>query len=148
LNILFDSSVLVAVFYGDHPHHEPSLRAFLTADKTTACCALRTLGEVFVTLTGLPLRPRITGPEAALMLDEICRRVSLVSLTQQEYRDALSELATTPIVGSATYDFLIAKCAVKEGADVILTWNARDFLRFGAPIASKVRTPSELRPPE
>jgi predicted nucleic acid-binding protein len=33
----FDTSVLVAVFYGDHVHHRQSLERFIQFDKSTAC---------------------------------------------------------------------------------------------------------------
>jgi len=38
------------------------MKIFLAAGKDDFC-ALRTLGEVYATLTGLPVRPRITGSE-------------------------------------------------------------------------------------
>jgi hypothetical protein len=50
-------------FYADLQHHEPSTRIFLEAGKEDFC-ALPTLAEVYTTLTGLPARPRITGPKA------------------------------------------------------------------------------------
>ena len=136
---LFDSSVLVPVFYADHQHHEASTQAFLSAGKEDFC-ALRTLGEVYATLTGLPLRPRITGRDGILILKQICARLTVVSLSQQVYVAALESVSGT-IVGGATYDALIAQCAMKAGADVILTWNIRDFTRIGPQIARLVKTP-------
>jgi predicted nucleic acid-binding protein len=142
LKYFFDSSVLVPVFYADHPHHNASARAFLAAGKEDFC-ALRTLGEVYATLTGLPVRPRITGPEGMAVLKQIRDRLTVISLTEQEYVSALESVSGT-VVGGAAYDALIAKCAVKAGADVVLTWNTRDFTRFGAEIARVVKTPLEL----
>jgi hypothetical protein len=43
LKLFFDSSVLVPVFYADHPHPDASARAFLAAGKEDFC-ALGTLG--------------------------------------------------------------------------------------------------------
>ena len=138
----FDSSVLVPVFYADHQHHESSARAFLAAGKDDFC-ALRTLGEVYATLTGLPLRPRITGREGVLILKQICERLSVISLGEQEYVSALESVSDT-IVGGAAYDALIARCAVKAGSEVLLTWNVRDFTRLGPEVARLVRTPLQL----
>jgi predicted nucleic acid-binding protein len=42
------------------------------------------------------------------------------------------------------YDALIARCAIKAQADVLLTWNVRDFARFGDNVARLVKTPLEL----
>ena len=138
----FDSSVLVPVFYADHPHHDASAKAFLVAGKEDFC-ALRTLGEVYATLTGLPVRPRITGHDGMAILKQIRDRLTVISLTEQEYVSALESVSGS-IVGGATYDALIAQCAVKAGADVLLTWNVRDFTRFGPHIARLVKTPLEV----
>lgn len=139
----FDSSVLVPVFYADHPQHASSAQLFLTAGKEDFC-ALRTLGEVYATLTGLPLRPRMAAPEGISIVKQIRERLTLITLSEQEYVSALELASSGAIVGAATYDALIAYCAVKAGADVLLTWNVRDFRRLGAAIAPLVKTPLEL----
>jgi predicted nucleic acid-binding protein len=94
-------------------------------------------------LPGLPLRPRITGPEGLLVLKQIRERLSLVSLSEEEYIAALDRVSES-IVGGAAYDALIAQCALKSRAGVLLTWNVRDFRRLGAEVARLVRTPAEL----
>jgi predicted nucleic acid-binding protein len=142
LKLFFDSSVLVPVFYADHPHHDASARVFLAAGKEDFC-ALGTLGEVYATLTGLPVRPRITGHDGMTVLKQIRDRLTVISLTGQEYVSALESVSGS-VVGGAAYDALIAKSAVKAGADVLLTWNLRDFSRFGAEIAQLVKTPIEI----
>ena len=139
----FDSSVLVPVFYADHPHHLSSAKLFLEAGKGDFC-ALRTLGEVYSTLTGLPLRPRITGPEGISIIKQIRERLTIITLGEQEYISALELAATGSVVGAAIYDELIAQCALKAGADILLTWNVRDFTRLGPAIAQLVKTPTEV----
>ena len=139
----FDSSVLVAVFYADHPQHNSSTKAFLEAGKGDSC-ALRTLGEVYATLTGLPLRPRIAAVEGIRIVKQVRERLTLITLNEQEYGAALEQASTVSIVGAAAYDALIAHCALKAGADVLLTWNVRDFTRLGPAVAQIVRTPLEL----
>jgi predicted nucleic acid-binding protein len=42
------------------------------------------------------------------------------------------------------YDALIAQCALKAGAEVLLTWNVADFKRMGAAVARIVTTPADL----
>jgi predicted nucleic acid-binding protein len=142
LKLFFDSSVLVPVFYADHPHHDASARAFLAAGKEDFC-ALGTLGEVYATLTGLPVHPRISGHDGMTVLKQIRDRLTVISLTEQEYVAALESVSGT-VVGGAAYDALIAKCAVKAGAEVLLTWNTRDFTRFGTEIAQLLKTPLEI----
>jgi hypothetical protein len=36
---------------------------------------------------------------------------------------------------------LLAQCALKVEAEIIYTWDARDFARLGKEIAKRVRTP-------
>ena len=143
LRLFFETSVLVPVFYADHPRHSVSAGVFLSARREHSFCALQTLGEVYAVLTGLPLRPRITGANGIDIVRQIRDRVTLVSLTEVEYIAAI-EAASATIVGGAIYDALIARCAIKAGADVLLTWNQRDFSRFGDPISRLVKTPEEF----
>ena len=139
----FDSSILVPVFYADHPQHASSTKLFLEAGKDDFC-ALRTLGEVYATLTGLPLRPRITGPEGISIVKQILERLTLITLGEEEYVSALERASSGGIVGAAFYDVLIAQCAIKAGAAILLTWNVRDFSRLGPAVARLVKTPLEL----
>ena len=139
----FDSSVLVPVFYADHPQHASSTKLFLEAGREDFC-ALRTLGEVYATLTGLPLRPRITGSEGINIVKQIRERLALITLSEQEYVSALELASSGAIVGGAAYDALIAHCALKAGADILLTWNVRDFTRLGTAVARLVKTPLDL----
>jgi len=142
LKRFFDSSALVPVFYADHERHDVSTSVYLTATKDDFC-ARRSLGEVYATLTGLPVRPRIKGPEAISVVDQIRERLSLVSLSDAEYLSALGS-ASPAIIGGAFYGWLIAKCALKVGATALITWNVRHFNRFGPEIAQLVRTPFEI----
>jgi predicted nucleic acid-binding protein len=53
----------------------------------------------------------------------------------------IREAAGLGIVGSTTYDALVAACALKAKADVLCTWNIGHFLLLGDELARKVRTP-------
>lgn len=139
----FDSSVLVAVFYAGHPEHEVSTRAFLSTNRLEGFCALRTSGEVYAVLTGLPLRPRISPREGVDIINQIYDRLTVVSLTESEYIAAIQVASISVMTGGAVYDALIAAGAAKCGAEVILTWNARDFSRFRGCIG-EVKTPHEV----
>jgi predicted nucleic acid-binding protein len=143
LKRFFDSSILIPAFYKFDARHDSSAAAFRSASKEDSFCALRTLGEVYAVLTGLPVRPRITGADGMAVLKQIVARLTIVSLTPDEYVAAIDAVSAS-IVGGAAYDALIAKCAVKAGADILLTWNVRDFMRFGTDVARLVRTPSDM----
>jgi predicted nucleic acid-binding protein len=142
LKRFFDSSVLIPAFYKFDAHHDSSAKALLSASREDSFCALRTLGEVYAVLTGLPARPRITGADGVVILNQIREKLTVISLSEQEYVSAIQSVSET-IVGGAAYDALIAHCAIKAQADVLLTWNTRDFTRFGADISRLVKTPLE-----
>ena len=78
------------------------------------------------------------------ILKQIRERLTLITLSEQEYVSALERASATAVVGSAAYDALIGACAVKAGAEVLLTWNVNDFLRLGSEVARLVRTPLEV----
>ena len=84
MKAFFDSSVLVAAFYGQHVHHEASLAAIATASKKTACCAAHTLAEVYSVMTRLPVRPRISPEQGLLFVESIRERFSVVALSEKE----------------------------------------------------------------
>ena len=139
-----DTSVLVAVFHADHPHHQASFDLFVSCTKDDACCAMHSLAEVYATLTGLrATAPRTTGDHALLFIGNIRERLTLVGLDEQEYIAMLEAAATAGLSGGAIYDAILSHCALKAGAATIYTWNTKDFLRLPAAIASRVKTPDQ-----
>jgi predicted nucleic acid-binding protein len=137
----FDTSVLIPVFLTDHGHHDRSFAAFAAADRRSACCAAHSLAEVYATLTRLPGKHRLSGEQAVLFLEAIEERLTIVLLESDEYLRAIRGAAGEAIAGGALYDYLLAACAVKAGAEVLYTWNLQDFRRLGANVAKRVRTP-------
>src|SRR5438128_614681 len=80
VKFFFDTSVLIAAVLVEHVHHEPSLAAYLKADKKNGCCAAHTLAEVYASLTRLPGPHRIGGDQALLFLEDIRRRLTTITL--------------------------------------------------------------------
>jgi len=137
----FDTSVLVPVFYGDHVHHQASLDLFIQFDKSTGCCGAHSLAEVYSTLTRMPGKHRISGEQAMLFIGSIRERLSMVTLTGNEYAEALQVSSARGIVGGGIYDALLAHCAIKAQAKTIYTWNARHYALCGSEVTQRVRTP-------
>jgi len=137
----FDTSVLVAVFYGDHIRHEASLRLFIQFDKRESCCAAHSLAELYATLTRMPGRHRISAEQAMLFIGDVRERLALVALDAEEYAGALATAARLGVVGGAIYDALLAACALKAQAEAIYTWNARHYARCGPNVAALLRAP-------
>jgi predicted nucleic acid-binding protein len=137
----FDTSVLVPVFYGDHVHHSASIDLFIRFDKTSGCCGAHSLVEVFSTLTRMPGRHRISAEQAMLFVGNIRDRLSLISLTGNEYVEALEAAAASGIVGGGIYDAMLAHCAIKAKAETIYTWNERHYVPCGAQVTRRLRVP-------
>ena len=129
MKLFFDSSALIPVFYADHEHHNASASVFLPAGKGFLCPSFA--GEVYASLTGLPIRPRITGPEGSAIVSQIRGRLRLVPLSEAaEYATALE--STSPADGGgAVYDALIAACALKAGATKPIAWDVKHFNSIG-----------------
>ena len=141
MKLFFDSSVLVPALLPDHEHHARSFAAFAAASPKNAGCAAHSLAEVYATLTRYPGKQRLSAEHAMLLIQEIERRCTLVSLDGDEYRASVRHIATMGIVGGAVYDGLVAACALKSGADHLYTWNARHFNLLGAEIQKLVAMP-------
>ena len=143
MNAFLDTSVLVATFYGDHEHHAPSLDVFLRFGKNAACCGVHSLAEVYATLTGMPGKRRVGGDTALLFLRDIREHLTLVSLDEGEYFQAIEQAAQANLASGAIYDALLGQCALKAKAAALYTWNTQDFLRLPQPIAGRVRRPDQ-----
>ncbi len=137
----FDTSVLVAVFWGEHIHHTASLNRFARATRNTSCCAAHSLAEVFSVLTRLPVRPAITPQQALLFLEQISQRLIIVDLRGAEYLDTILEAAKDGVSGGRIYDALLLACARKAKADKIYTWNLDDFERIDPDLRARIRNP-------
>jgi len=137
----FDSSVLVPALLPDHVHHARSFAAFAAASRKNAGCAAHSLAEVYSTLTRYPGKQRLSAESAALLVQEVEHRLTLVGLDGDEYLAAINRIAGMGIVGGAVYDALIAACAAKAKADMVYTWNVAHFVLLGNDVARRVRTP-------
>jgi predicted nucleic acid-binding protein len=139
---LFDTSVLVPTFLGDHEHHEASLDVFLRFDKRQACCAAHSLAEVYATLTRMPGKYRVSCEQAMLFLAEIRQRLTLVALDEDEYYATIEEASALGVMGGTVYDALLARCALKARAETLYTWNVKHFQQLGLEeVVKRIRTP-------
>jgi len=141
MKAFFDTSVLVAVFYGDHMHHQPSLARFIQFDRTTGSCGAHSLAEIYSTLTRMPGKHRISAEQAMLFIGSIRERLRIVSLDGDEYAEALAASASQGIVCGGIYDAMLAHCAIKANAKTIYSWNGRHYSRCGADVVRRLKTP-------
>jgi predicted nucleic acid-binding protein len=141
VTVFFDTSVLVATALLQHPQHQPSLLAYAHARKTDSFCGAHSLAELYATLTRLPGSQRLSCEDASLFIQDVRKRLSVITLSQEDYLETISSLVAAHISGAAVYDALLARCALKSGAEVLYTWNVDDFRRLSSEIAKKVQSP-------
>lgn len=86
------------------------------------------LVESYAVLTRLPPPHRLSPDDAHALLDANFMRTKILTLDGTSYRTLLRRAADDGIAGGQTYDAVIAACALKAKADILLTFNERHFL--------------------
>ncbi len=137
----FDTSVLVASFWRGHLHHVPSLKRFAAAEKRSSACGIHSLAEVYSVMTALPVKPMIPPEQALLFVEEVRNRLTLVSLSVEEYFAAIQNAATGGFTGGRIYDSLLLACAAKCKAQAVYTWNLRHYQSLAPSLAPRIQTP-------
>jgi predicted nucleic acid-binding protein len=89
----------------------------------------------------MPGKHRISSDQAMLFIGDIPERLSVVSLSGEEYAEALGIGAARGVVGGGIYDVLLAQCALKAEAATICTWNIRHYALCGASVTNRLRQP-------
>jgi predicted nucleic acid-binding protein len=132
LKALLDTSTLVAALVDAHPEHErcrPWMEK-VCAGNLELVVASHSLAELFAVLSTLPVRPRLTPALARrLVRENVERHATIVTLSAADYRAVLDDLAERGLSGGVVYDALIARAAVRAGADRLVTLNSRDLRR-------------------
>jgi predicted nucleic acid-binding protein len=144
VRLFLDTSVLIPLFYGDHPHHDSCIRIIDRLQTNTGFCSAHSLVETYSSLTRMPGKYRVSAERARLFVAALRDQLQVIALTEVEYFGMIDDYAALGIVGGSIYDALHAGCAVKAGTDVLLTWNQRDFIRFRE-VARLVKTPLEFQ---
>ena len=137
----FDTSVLVAAFWGGHPDHAASIKLLAAAVKKQSACSVHTLAEVYATMTALPVRPILPPEQVMLFVQELRDRLTIVSLDEGEYFATIQEAAARGLTSGRVYDALILRCAAKVKAQTIYTWNLKHFRAIAPDQSAHIRTP-------
>jgi predicted nucleic acid-binding protein len=87
--------------------------------------------EAYAVLTRLPPPHRLSPADALALLEANFMSVArIVALDGKSYRTLLRRAPDDGIAGGRTYDAVIAACAFKAKATVLLTFNESHFLSF------------------
>jgi predicted nucleic acid-binding protein len=137
----FDTSVLIAAFWGGHVHHPSSVTRLGAANKKHSACGSHSLAEVYAVMTALPVKPAIPPEQALLFVEEVRDRLTLASLDGEEYFTAIQKCAERGFASGRVYDSLLLACAAKVRAQSIYTWNAKHFQALAPELAAHIHTP-------
>jgi predicted nucleic acid-binding protein len=140
MDVFFDTTILVAASERSHPHHGQAWLALrrVTAGKDRGLISAHSVVEVYAALTRLPVHPRIHPVEAARILTEnILPHFEIVTITKQDYLEALSMVASAGWSGGKIYDALLLRCAAKSEAERIYTFNLAEFRQLAPAILQK-----------
>ncbi len=136
-----DTSVLIAASDVEHPHYRRSHSLLAAADLQPTACGAHTLAEVYAVLSRLPGVKRQRPELAALLIAQIVDRLTVVSLTGEEYAATICEIARMGLASGIVFDALLLACARKIGAERIYTWNERHFRTVAPDLAERIVTP-------
>ncbi len=127
----FDASVLVPVVtdqLASHPMAFECFTSLLKREDVVVCTSAHALAECYATLTALPLRRRISGPEALRLIEvNFSQRLKVISLSLGDYHKALRLVAGLGKISGQVYDALHLAAAKKEGCERLYTYNHRHF---------------------
>ncbi len=143
--LVLDTGCLVAAVCSWHEHHEPTREALEDAlERGYGFVAVaHALTEAYSVLTRLPPPHRLSPGDAFTVLKENWGEDEAVALTATEYWDLLHAAQGAGISGGLLYDAVIAACAKKAQADVIMTWNV-DHLSRVADRSVRVVSPPDI----
>lgn len=132
MTYLPDTSCLVALLCSWHENHAATLREMSRRrrDGDTLVVAGHSLVEAYAVLTRLPYPYRMAEEDAWQLLDRNFSKVQIVTLTSAQYWRTIQFCRNEKISGGQIYDGVIASCARKARAGVLLTWNRDHFIRF------------------
>lgn len=142
MKYLFDTSVLVAAMMTGHNSHQVCLPLLQKAQakQIDGLISTHTLAELYSVLTRIP-QTKITPTLAQDLIRDNLQTFEFVSLNAEDYSAAIALMVQNQLPGGGIFDALIAQAALKAEVDVILTLNAKHFVRLGTVIAEKVQQP-------
>jgi hypothetical protein len=92
-------------------------------------------------MTALPVKPMIPPEQAMLFVEEVRDRLTLISLSADEYFDVIQNAASEGSTGGRIYNSLLLACAAKCKAQAIYTWNLKHYQSLAPNLAPRIQTP-------
>lgn len=118
-----DTSVLVESCLSQSPRFAA---ADALVNASDACTSAHALAEAYATLSG-DARLRIAPPDAARMVEDLAKGLSVETLSATAYQPLISAAPAKGIRGGMIYDALHAQTARNSGCHEIHTLNVPHF---------------------
>ena len=143
MNVLFDTSVMIAALLPQHPSHSPCFIHLQAAKlaQVKAYLSTHSLAELYSVLTRMPSQPRISPQIAKRLIENNIQYLETVALDQADYQAAIAQMTALNLPGGGIFDALIAQAALKVSAERLLTLNPKHFTRLGTELAQIVYVP-------
>ena len=143
MNVLFDTSVIIAASLPQHPNHAP---CFIDLQATKAVdiqgyLSTHSLAELYSVLTRMPSQPRMSPQDAKCLIDRHLEHLETVTLERADYQAAIAQMTALKLPGGGIFDALIAQAALKSSAERLLTLNPKHFTRLSPEIDRLVYVP-------
>ncbi len=143
MNVLFDTSVIIAALLPRHPSHAPCFVQLQAAElgHIQGCLSTHSLAEVYSVMTRMPSQPRMPPQAAQILLERCLQYLAAIPLEASDYRAAIAQMTTLNLPGGGIFDALIAQAALKVSADRLLTLNPSHFSRLSTAISQITEVP-------
>jgi predicted nucleic acid-binding protein len=145
MRIAFDTSVLVAALVEPHPLHDrstPWIEA-VSSKRVTGSCTTHALAETWSVLTRIPIEPAISPPMATAVIERLSEVLEIVELGLDAYQMACRRCSEKDVRSGALFDALHLIAAESSGADMLLTFNSKDFQRLEIPGGPAITVPPD-----
>ena len=126
----FATSALVPVVTEQLANHTAALARFIheLGKNIRPCCSTHTLAECYATLTALPLPQRISGSQAARLVEfNFSARLEVVTLTSEDHKTAMRLCTDLGRTSGQIFDALHLVAALRAGCDCLYTYNLKHF---------------------
>jgi predicted nucleic acid-binding protein len=139
MNVMLDSSVIVAALAPDEEKHAQSLALLIQGGNMVYAHALL---ETFSTLTSGKLGMRVDADLASQLLSQtVVPRVQIVELGSKELIEALQQARKLGVRGGGVYDYMHFVAARKARAEIFYTINQRHFIPLHREGDPEIRCP-------
>jgi predicted nucleic acid-binding protein len=135
MRVLLDTNILLRLSEKAHPHYQPAIESLrrLAAEGRTFCIGSQTVGE-FLAVAARAVEDRGLGMNQATADAELSKVTSALDILYDSPA-VIVELrrlvVAYGVVGKSIHDARLVATMIGNGVRDILTFNVRDFARFG-----------------